>query len=83
MGKITVYTCGTVQVKMDTKDDTYYDAKDPHVSFYKHGREVYNHIYLNDVDRLVATGDTDMQEAIRYVRRHKGDLEQQYYDNNR
>ena len=83
MGKITVYSHGTVQVKMDTRDDTYYDAKDPHVSFYKHGREVHSHIYLSDVDNLVATGDSDMQEAIRYVRRNKLDLERQYYNSNR
>ena len=27
MGKITVHTIGTIQIKMDTKDDVYFDCK--------------------------------------------------------
>lgn len=60
MAKELIATIGTVQVKMDTQDDTYFDAKDPHVSFVRNGREVVPHCYLSKVDNLVATGDSDL-----------------------
>lgn len=83
MGKITIQTFGTIQVKMDTKDDVYFDAKDPHVSFVRHGRDTVRHCYLSEVDNLVGTGDSDLQDAIRYVRKNKNYLEELYYSNNR
>lgn len=83
MGKITIETIGTIQIKMDTKDDTYFDAKDPHVSFVRHGKDVLAHCYLSEVDNIVGTGDADLQKAIQYVRRNKGRLERLYKSNNR
>ena len=83
MGKILIETFGTIQIKMDTKDDTYFDAKDPHVSFVRHGKDTVKHCYLSEVDNLVGTGDSDLQEAIRYVRKHKEELKDKYLENNR
>ena len=83
MGKMLIETFGTIQIKMDVKDDTYYDAKDPHVSFVRQGRDTVSHCYLSEVDNLVGTGDSDLQDAIRYVRKNKEDLRQMYLKNNR
>ncbi len=69
MAEITIAKIGTIQIKMDTKDDTYFDAKDPHVSFIRNGRPVVKHVFLSEVDNIVGTGDKDLQEAIRYVRK--------------
>ncbi len=83
MGKITIETIGTIQIKMDTKDDTYFDAKDPHVSFVRHGNDVLAHCYLSEVDNIVGTGDADLQKAIKYVRKNKDRLKKQYESENR
>ena len=79
----TIYEVGKLKVKMDTRDGTYFDAKDPHVYFERNGKTVLKHCYLSDVDTLVATGDRAMQDAIRYLRQKKPDLIQEYLDNNR
>ena len=83
MGKVTVAEVGTIKIKMDVKDDVYYDAKDPHVSFVRNGRELVRHCNLDQVDDLVGTGDSDLQEAIRYVRQHKEELKKRYQQENR
>lgn len=83
MGKMTVETIGTIQIKIDTKDDIYYDAKDPHVSFIRKGTVIHNHILLDEVDDIVGTGDSDLQDAIRYVRKNKEYIKKLYYENNR
>lgn len=83
MAKITVETIGTIQIKMDTRDDTYYDAKEPHVSFVRYGQELVSHVMLSEVDNLVGTGDHDLQKAIRYVRDNKEYLWNLYMQNNR
>lgn len=33
-----IYEVGKLKVKMDTRDDTYFDAKDPHVYFERNGK---------------------------------------------
>lgn len=83
MSRIPIKTIGTIKIEMDKKDDVYFDAKDPHVCFVRNGRDVVPHCYLSEVDNLVATGDSDMQEAIRYLRKNKDELIKQYIDNNR
>ena len=67
---------------MDTKDDVYYDAKDPHVSFERNGTVIVKHLSLDEVDKLVGR-DSDEKEAIRWVRDNKRDLEKQYLEGNR
>lgn len=74
MGKITVETIGTIKIKMDVRDDVYYDAKDPHISFVRRGDTVVEHCYLSQVDNVVGTGDSDLQKAIRYCRDNKEHL---------
>lgn len=83
MGKITIATIGTIKIKMDTKDDVYFDAKEPHVSFERNGSVIVNHVLLSEVDNLTGTGDSDLQDAIRYVRKNKEDIKNQYLKNNR
>lgn len=83
MGKITVATIGTIKIKMDTKDDVYFDAKDPHVSFERKGNVILDHVLLSEVDNIVGTGDSELQDAIRYVRKNKEDIKKQYLKDNR
>ena len=48
MAKITVGVVGTIKIKMDTPDDIYFDAKEPHVSLEGRGGEIIvNHLYLS------------------------------------
>lgn len=82
MGKITIHQEGSVKIKMDTKDDIYYDAKDPHVSFEQNGRVTIKHLSLSEVDSLVGR-NADEKKAIYWVREKKNDLEKQYYQINR
>lgn len=67
---------------MDTKDDIYYDAKDPPVSFEQNGRVTIRHLSLSEADRLVCR-DPDEKKAIYWVRDHRSDLEDLYNKNNR
>ncbi len=83
MGKILIATIGTIQIKMDKKDTDYFDAKDPHVSFVRNGDDVVKHVFLSEIDNIVGTGDSDLQKAIRYVRKNKEDLIKMYEENNR
>lgn len=83
MGKILIQTIGTIQIKMDTKDDVYFDAKEPHVSFVRHGQEIMPHVMLSEIDNLVGTGDSDLQAAIHYVRKNKTELKNLYNQYNR
>ena len=80
MGKVTVGVVGTIKVKMDTPDDIYYDAKDPHVSLEGRGGEVIvNHLYLSTIDNTV--GDNSypyFKEAVKWVRKHRWKLEDMY-----
>ena len=39
----TIYEVGKLKVKMDTRDDTYFDAKDPHVYFERNGKTILSH----------------------------------------
>lgn len=83
MGKVLIERIGTVKIKMDTKDDVYFDAKDAHVSFEQNGKVVFNHIMLNEVDRLCVTGmGSDMKEALKYVVRNKDKLIERYKKEN-
>lgn len=82
MGKITVHQEGSVKIKMDTKDDVYFDAKDPHVSFEQDGRVTIRHLSLSEVDDIVGR-DADEKKAIYWVRDNKKRLERMYYENNR
>lgn len=52
MGKMIIETIGTIQIKMDTKNDTYFYAKDPRVSFVRHGRDILAHCYLRKILKL-------------------------------
>lgn len=83
MGKMTVHTVGTIQIKIDVKDDVYYDAKDPHVSFVRKGTVILNHVLLDEVDNIVGTGDSELQKAISYVRDNKDYIRKLYLQNNR
>lgn len=84
MGKTTIKTFGTVKVKMDVRDDVYFDAKDAHVSFEQNGQVIINHIMLKDVDRICVTGmGSDVKEALQYVVRNKEKLIEQYSNINR
>lgn len=51
-----IYEVGKLKVKMDTRDDTYFDAKDPHVYFERNGKNVLKHCYLSDVDNWLPRG---------------------------
>lgn len=82
MGKLTVQQIGTIKIKMDTKDDIYYDAKDPHVSLERNGYVIINHLPLSEIDNLVGR-DPDEKKAIYWIRDHKQYLEELYYHNNR
>lgn len=82
MGKITVHIEGTIKIKMDTKDDVYYDAKDPHVSLERNGSVILNHLSLDRVDDIVGR-DSDEKKAIYWIRDNKDMLEKMYLDNNR
>lgn len=83
MGKVTIQTVGTIQIKMDVADDVYFDAKEPHISFVRKGTVIVNHVLLSEIDNLVGTGDSDLQEAIRYVRKNKSAIINEYLKNNR
>lgn len=82
MGKITVHTIGTIQIKMDTKDGDYFDAKEPHVSFVQKGRVTLDHLSLNDVCNLVGR-DRNEKDAIYWVRDNREYLEKLYFQYNR
>lgn len=82
MGKITVHQIGSIKIKMDTKDDTYFDAKDPHVSFEQNNHATVNHLSLADVDNFVGR-DPDEKKAIYWVRDRKSYLIDLYYNQNR
>lgn len=82
MGKITVHVEGTIKVKMDTKDDVYYDAKDPHVSLERNGRVILNHLSLDSVDNIVGR-DSDEKKAIYWIRDNKDMLKIKYLEYNR
>ena len=68
---------------MDVKDDVYYDAKEPHVSFERNCNVIVNHVLLSEIDNLVGTGDSDLKRAIDYVRKHKDELREIYMNKNR
>lgn len=77
MGKFTVGFVGNVKIKMDTPDDVYFDAKDPHVSI--EGPGIYlNHVDLYSIDNIVGTGDRELQGAIRWIRDNKSELIKMY-----
>lgn len=80
---MTVATIGTIKIKMDIKDDVYFDAKDPHVSFEENGSIIVDHVPLSKVDNLVGTGNSNLKKAIQYVRDNKDDIIKQYLENNR
>lgn len=82
MGKITVHTIGTIQIKMDTKDDVYFDAKEPHVSFVRKGQVILNHLLLSEVCDLVGR-DREEKDAIYWVRDNRKYLEELYLQSNR
>lgn len=82
MGKITVHQVGNIKIKMDTKDDVYFDAKDPHVSFEENGRVTIKHLSLAEVDGMVGR-DSDEKKAIYWVRDNKRYLEDLYEKQNR
>ena len=82
MGKITVHQVGNIKIKMDTKDDVYFDAKDPHVSFEENGRVTIKHLSLSEVDGMVGR-DSDEKKAIYWVRDNKRYLEDLYEKQNR
>ncbi len=82
MGKKTIHQEGSIKIKIDTKDDVYFDAKDPHVSFEKNGRVIINHLLLTEVDNLVGR-DSDEKKAIYWVRDNKKRIEEMYYQENR
>ncbi len=82
MAKITVGQVGTIKIKMDTKDDVYYDAKEPHVSFVRKGTTILDHLLLSEVCNLVGR-DSEEKDAIYWVREHREELIKQYIDENR
>lgn len=82
MSKITVGNVGNIQIKMDVKDDTYYDAKDPHVSLFRKGEEVLEHLPLDRADSVVGY-NKEITDAIKWVRANKRELEQKYVELNR
>lgn len=77
MGKFTVGKKGTIKIKMDTPDDVYYDAKDPHVSFEQNGTVTLRHLDLYSVDGVVGS-DREEKAAVYWVREHKQDLINMY-----
>lgn len=77
MGKKTVATVGTIQIKIDTKDEDYRDMKEPHVSFVRNGVVLVNHLMLSEVDHLVGR-DSDEKKAIYWVREKKEKLIEMY-----
>lgn len=81
MGKVTLFSVGNIKVKMDTKDDFSYDAKEPHVSFEEHGVVTVNHIKLADVDNLVGR-TPDEKKAIEKLRDNKDEYIREYHKNN-
>ena len=81
MGKVTVHKIGQIKVKMDTPDDVYYDAKDPHVSFERDGSVILNHFYLATANDYVGR-DSDEKKAIYWVRKYQEDLEDMYKKGN-
>lgn len=82
MGKKTVKEIGTIKIKMDTKDDVYFDAKEPHISFERNGRIILKHLTLSEVDNVVGN-DPDEKKAIYWVRENKSYLIDEYIKNNR
>ena len=82
MSKITVGNVGNIQIKMDVKDDTCYDAKDPHVSLFRKGEEVLKHLSLDRADSVVGH-NSEVTDAIKWVRANKRELEQKYVELNR
>lgn len=81
MGKITLFTEGNIKVKMDTKDDFSYDAKEPHVSFEEHGVVTLNHLNLSEVDDLVGRTPEE-KRAIEKLRANKDEYIKKYHENN-
>lgn len=77
MGKITVGQVGNIQIKMDVRDDVYYDAKAPHVSLYRKNSMVLEHLFLDEADSVVGR-DHEVTDAIKWVRDNRWELEQKY-----
>lgn len=75
MGKFLVGVVNNVKIKMDTPDDIYYDAKDPHVSLEGPGGEIYvRHLDLYSINDTVGTGSSNVREAIYWVRKKQDKL---------
>ena len=77
MPKMTVQSFGSVDIKLDVGAYDSYDKKRPHVSIYKHGDPLYEHVYLDQVDGLVGN-DSDEKKAIYWLRDNKDYLTEQY-----
>lgn len=82
MGHKLMAQFGNVKVKMDTKDDIYYDAKDPHVLLEENGIVTVKHLSLSNVDDYVGR-TSDEKKAIYWIRDKKEWLIEQYLKNNR
>ncbi len=82
MGKVIVGKKGTIKIKMDTPDDVYFDAKDPHVSLEgKSGEIIARHVDLYSVDNYVGDSKTPyFKEAMYWIRSHKSELIKMYED---
>lgn len=82
MGHTVMKQYGNVKVKMDTKDDVSYDAKDPHVFLEENGKVTVRHLSLSTVDNYVGR-TSDEKKAIYWIRDNKEWLIEQYFDKNR
>lgn len=70
---------GNLKLKVDIPDTDSRDKKRPHVYLQGPGGSYdVEHIYLDEVDNLVGTGDSNRKKAIYYIRDHKEKLEKIY-----
>lgn len=78
MGKITVHTIRTIH----TKDNDYFETKEPLVNFVQKDSVALNHLSLNDICNLIGRNRNE-NDTIYWVEDNREYLEKLYAQYNR